>query len=73
MEKHAVARHYLKGWFALDVVASFPLDLIFAGKRMDMWRLPRLLKISRVLNYKSLSHACASHRSFVSRCCMLKV
>lgn len=58
MERKAVATHYLKGWFALDVLASFPLDLIFAGKRMDMWRLPRLLKVIRVLNYKSLSHAC---------------
>lgn len=57
MERRAVARHYLRGWFALDVVASFPLDLIFAGKRMDMWRLPRLLKIIRVMNYKSLTHA----------------
>ena len=58
MEKKNVAQHYLKGWFTLDVVASFPLDLIFAGKRMDMWRLPRLLKVIRVMNYKSLTHAC---------------
>lgn len=59
MDRKQVARHYCKTWLALDVVASFPLDLIFAGKRLDMWRLPRLLKIIRVMNYKSLTHACA--------------
>ncbi|KAK9806501.1 hypothetical protein WJX73_004260 [Symbiochloris irregularis] len=57
MDRKEVARHYCKTWLALDVVASFPLDLIFAGKRLDMWRLPRLLKIIRVMHYKSLTHA----------------
>ena len=56
MEKKAVRRHYLRHWFALDVVAAFPLDLLFAGKRLDIWRLPRLLKVIRVLKYKSLHH-----------------
>ena len=57
MEKLAVRRHYLRTWFALDLAAAFPLDLLFAGKRLDIWRLPRLLKIIRVLKYKSLHHA----------------
>ena len=57
MEKQAVKRHYLRHWFALDLAAAFPLDLLFAGKRLDIWRLPRLLKVIRVLKYKSLHHA----------------
>ena len=50
-------QHYLRTWFALDVAAACPLDLLFAGKRLDIWRLPRLLKVVRVLKYKSLAHA----------------
>ena len=57
MEREAVRRHYLHTWFALDVAAACPLDLLFAGKRLDIWRLPRLLKVVRVLKYKSLAHA----------------
>ena len=57
MGRRAVARKYLRGWFALDFVASFPIDLLFLGRRLDIWRLPRLLKIIRVLHYKTLTQA----------------
>ena len=57
MERQAVRQHYLHTWLALDVAAACPLDLLFAGKRLDIWRLPRLLKVMRVLKYKSLAHA----------------
>lgn len=57
MDRTAVARNYLHGWFALDFVASFPIDLLFLGRRLDIWRLPRLLKIIRVLHYKTLTQA----------------
>ena len=57
MGRTAVARHYLQGWFTLDFVASFPIDLLFLGRRLDIWRLPRLLKIIRVLHYKTLIQA----------------
>ena len=57
MDRRLVAVNYLQHWFALDLVASFPLDLLFAGRRLDIWRLPRLLKIFRVLQYKTLTQA----------------
>ena len=40
-----VAQNYLRGWFTLDLVSSFPIDLVLFGKRSDLWRLPRLLKV----------------------------
>ena len=61
MDRRAVAVNYLQHWFALDLVASFPLDLLFAGRRLDIWRLPRLLKILRVLQYKTLTQAGSLH------------
>lgn len=57
MQREAVSIHYLRSWFLLDFVASFPIDLLFMGKRLDVWRLPRLLKIFRVLRYKTLTQA----------------
>lgn len=57
MERRQVVRKYVRGWFLLDFMASFPIDLLFMGKRLDIWRLPRLLKIVRVLQYKTLTQA----------------
>ena len=48
MGRRRVARNYLQGWFALDLVSSFPIDLLLFGKRSDLWRLPRLLKVELV-------------------------
>lgn len=45
MGRKAVMRKYLQGWFTLDLVSSFPIDLLLFGKRSDLWRLPRLLKV----------------------------
>ena len=58
MERRPVAVHYLKTWFALDFVSSFPLDIALRGRRMDRWRLPKLLKV-RLLQNHSLQAAWA--------------
>ena len=55
MGHKAVARKYLQGWFTLDLVSSFPIDLVLFGKRSDLWRLPRLLKVI-TSQYSSLRH-----------------
>ena len=57
MERRAVARHYLCTWFTLDLPASFPVDLLIRGRRFDILRLPRLLKIIRIMHYKTFSQA----------------
>lgn len=57
MDRRFVISKYLRGWFLLDFVASFPIDLLFMGRRLDIWRLPRLLKIIRVLHYKTFTQA----------------
>ena len=58
MERRPVAIHYLKTWFALDFVSSFPLDIALKGRRMDRWRLPKLLKV-RLLHKHPLQAAWA--------------
>ena len=45
MGRKLVAQKYIQGWFMLDLVSSFPIDLVLFGKRSDLWRLPRLLKV----------------------------
>ena len=57
MERRAVAVHYLHTWFVLDLIASIPLDLLLRGRRLDILRLPRLLKIIRMMQNKSFSQA----------------
>lgn len=57
MERKAVALHYLRTWFALDLFASLPLDLILRGRRLDILRLPRLLKVVRIMYYNTFSQA----------------
>jgi len=65
-----IARAYFKGWFAVDLIASIPLDLVIEGvvgaeassqtaalgllKAMRLPRLLRLLKILRVLRFSKL-------------------
>ena len=61
MERRAVAGHYLHTWFVLDLVASIPLDLLLRGRRLDILRLPRLLKIIRMMQNKSFSQAGENH------------
>eukprot|EP00884_Botryococcus_braunii_P013800 jgi/Botrbrau1/22420/Bobra.0091s0023.2 len=55
MERKAVRDRYLRGWFALDLIAGFPIDLVLSGKRLDMLRLPCLLKIFRLSQSRALS------------------
>ena len=57
MERRAVAVHYLHTWFILDLVASIPLALLLRWRRLDILRLPRLLKIIRMMQNKSFSQA----------------
>ena len=57
MERKTVARHYLHTWFALDLPASFPVDLLIRGRRFDILRLPRLLKVIRIMHYKTFNQA----------------
>ena len=61
MERKAVALHYLHTWFVLDLIASTPLDLLLRGRRLDILRLPRLLKIIRMMQNKSFSQAGEYH------------
>ena len=54
-----IAKHYLKGWFALDLLACIPVDLIEGFfekskngqnlKLVRLVRLPRLFKLMRIL------------------------
>ena len=57
MERKAVVLRYLRTWFALDLFASLPLDLILRGRRLDILRLPRLLKVVRIMYYNTFSQA----------------
>ncbi len=55
MERHLVRRHYVHTWFALDLIASVPMDLLLRGRRFDILRLPRLLKVIRIMHYRTLT------------------
>jgi hypothetical protein len=64
LQPRKIASHYLRGWFAVDLVATTPFDLITAGcgrachqnagarwglKLLRVLRLCRLLRLSRIL------------------------
>ncbi len=56
MDQADVRSHYLHTWFFIDVIAAFPLDLLIAGNRIDVLRLPRVLKvfcISRLPSFRA--------------------
>jgi len=63
MDRSLVTRHYLRTWFALDMVASVPLDLLLRGRRFDILRLPRLLKVIRIMYYRTLTQTGQKHCS----------
>ncbi|KAM9617244.1 voltage-gated inwardly rectifying potassium channel KCNH3 isoform 7-T7 [Morphnus guianensis] len=48
LEPRAVARHYLAGWFLLDLVAALPFDLL-AACRVNVYVGAHLLKTVRLL------------------------
>ena len=39
-----IAKHYLKGWFAIDFISSFPFELIW--ERSTVLRLLRIIRIN---------------------------
>ena len=61
-DKHAIAMKYLGGWFVIDLLASLPIDLMFAGATtpgtvaarvlaaLGMLRLLRLYRIRRMMS-----------------------
>ncbi|KAK9836780.1 hypothetical protein WJX74_007908 [Apatococcus lobatus] len=56
MDQKDVSSHYLRTWFILDLIAAFPMDILLAGNRIDVLRLPRVLKvfcISRLPSFKA--------------------
>lgn len=54
-EPRQVARHYLRGWFAIDFLSAIPFDQIFSGGLMDVNRLLRLLRLFRLLRLLRLA------------------
>ncbi len=63
-DRRAIARTYIKGWFFVDLIASFPFDMLLSSnndtavlgllKAMRLPRLLRLLKLLRVLRFSKL-------------------
>lgn len=53
-----IARHYLRGWFTVDFVSTFPFDLVidalFSSPRSNLLELGRLLKILRLIRLLKL-------------------
>ncbi|MES1908364.1 MAG: hypothetical protein MHM6MM_001316 [Cercozoa sp. M6MM] len=55
-----IAKRYVKGWFVLDVLATFPFQLFVEGGIADLkqvLRVPRLLKIVRLMRLFKLLRA----------------
>lgn len=55
-----IRSHYLKGWFSIDIIASFPLDILalfigieyFGGMAfLPLLRIQRLLRVIKILDY----------------------
>ncbi len=56
-EPRLIAVQYLRGWFLLDVLSTFPFDEFFQGGQLRILRIlrvSRLLKLLRVLRLKRL-------------------
>lgn len=61
MNPKMIAKNYLKSWFLLDVLATFPFEwplLIFGGKGADInvnvlsiLKTPRILRLGRILKF----------------------
>jgi len=46
-----IAKHYLKGWFAIDFISSFPFELIW--ERSTVLRLLRIIRINKIFKFIS--------------------
>ena len=56
MDRGLIAKHYLTGWFCIDVFAIFPFDLCFQTQKdynslARIARLPRLYKLLKITRY----------------------
>lgn len=56
MDRKRIAKHYLRGWFTVDLVSSIPLDLILlgTGSVSSAEQLRRLPKIFRIVKLSKL-------------------
>eukprot|EP01135_Chromosphaera_perkinsii_P005166 Nk52_evm14s319 gene=Nk52_evmTU14s319 len=53
LERSEIMKHYIKGWFIIDLVSAFPIDLIFefidsGSENSGLLRTTRLLKFLRL-------------------------
>ena len=60
-----IAKHYMKGWFVIDIVSAFPSQFLTMasgseGESTAVNKLPRLMRIPRVVRY---APAPTDHRS----------
>eukprot|EP00937_MAST-01D_sp_MAST-1D-sp2_P000148 g148.t1 len=56
MRPREIARHYLRGWFLIDLVSSIPVELLFAeGGEVRSLKLIKASKILRVLRILKLA------------------
>ena len=46
-----IAKHYLKGWFFIDFISSFPFELIW--KKSHFLRLLRIIRINKIFKFIS--------------------
>eukprot|EP00736_Rhodelphis_marinus_P001073 Rmarinus@m.29346 len=46
--KKEIAMRYLRSWFWLDLLSSFPVDLILIGQRGDSLRVFRVFRVTRI-------------------------
>jgi voltage-gated potassium channel len=56
-DRRQIARHYMKGWFIIDLLATIPFDLLIPGGAPFSTRLVRtlrLLRLTRVLRVMRL-------------------
>lgn len=63
MEPWLVAKHYLRTWFALDLVSSVPVDLVPANvtdpqslRLLKSWKIARVMKLMRI--FDAMKRAC---------------
>ena len=47
----SIAKHYLKGWFVIDFISSFPFELIW--ERSGFLRLLRIIRINKIFLFIS--------------------
>ncbi len=50
-DSKTIAKHYLKGWFFIDFISSFPFELIW--ERSHILRLLRIIRINKIFKFIS--------------------